>query len=64
MTKKQLLKALSLVEDDAVIVAVFEGKYFTKHKAALYGVNIVLDNDQLNASLLVHEMLEDEEKAA
>lgn len=63
MTKKQLLKALSLIDDDAVVVATFEGKYSTKYKASLYGVNILLDDDKLKASLLVHEDL-DEEKAA
>ena len=42
MTKKQLLQALSIVEEDAEVTAIFQGKYLTRYPALVNGINIVL----------------------
>ena len=37
MTKKQLLQALSIVEEDAEVTAIFQGKYSTRYPALVNG---------------------------
>ena len=64
ITKKQLLQALSVLEDDAEIIAVFQGKYSIKYPSVVEGVNIIFTDNTLKASLMVKEVLEEEEKAA
>ena len=44
MTKKQLLQALSIVEEDAEVTAIFQGKYSTRYPALVNGINIVFIN--------------------
>lgn len=61
MTKKQLLQALSLLNEEDQINAVFQGKYSTKYPADVRGVNIVFENNAPKASLLLHEIVEEDE---
>ena len=53
MTKKQLLQALSIVEEDAEVTAIFQGKYSTRYPALVNGINIVFINSTPQAELLL-----------
>ena len=56
MTKKQLLQALSIVEEDAEVTAIFQGKYSTRYPA----FNIVFINSTPQAELLLSEVVHEE----
>ena len=56
MTKKQLLQALSIVEEDAEVTAIFLGIYLTRYPALVNGINIVFINSTPQAELLLSEV--------
>ena len=60
MTKKQLLQALSIVEEDAEVTAIFQGKYSTSYPAFVYGFIIVFINSAPQAELLLSEVVNEE----
>ena len=60
MTKKQLLQALSIVEEDAEVTAIFQGKYSTRYPALVNGINIVFINSTPQAELLLSELVNEE----
>ena len=63
MTKKQLLQALSILNEDDVVTAQFHSKY-SVYPADVRGVNIEFKNNVPQALLLMNEILDDEDKEA
>lgn len=56
MTKKQLLQALSIVDDDTNISAVFNGRYANDYEAQIVGVKITFKENAVETILLINEV--------
>lgn len=56
MTKKQLLQALSIVDEDASIYALFKGRYANDYEAQIVGVKITFKENVVETILLINEL--------
>ena len=64
ITKKQLLKALSILDDEDMVMALYKGNYDGEYQSYVNGVKIVFENGDPKALILVKELDAEELKAA
>ena len=64
ITKKQLLKALSILDDEDMVMALYKGNYCGEYQSYVNGVKIVFENGDPKALILVKELDAEELKAA
>ena len=64
ITKKQLLKALSILDDEDMVIALYKGTYGGAHQSYVNGVKIVFEDGDPKALILVKELDAEELKAA
>ena len=64
ITKKQLLKALSILDDEDMVMALYKGNYGVEYQSYVNGVKIVFENGDPKALILVKELDAEELKAA
>jgi len=60
MTKKQILQALSILNDNDEVAVVFQDKYDSKHIASTNGVSITFSNNSTKLSIVTKELTEEE----
>ena len=56
MTKKQLMQALAILEEDDVLLAVYKGKYTGEVDSQVTGVKIMFKGESPKAIILVNEV--------
>ena len=60
MTKKQLMQALAILEDDDTVLAVYKGKYTAEIDSWVSGVKIMFKGNSPKAVIMVNELDEDD----
>jgi hypothetical protein len=56
MTKKQLIQALSVLQDEDQVMACYKGKYTSEIDSCVTGVKIIFKQDLPQVIILVAEM--------
>ena len=64
ITKKQLLKALSILDDEDMVMALYKGTYGGEYQSYVNGVKIVFEDGDPKALILVKELDAEELKAS
>lgn len=64
MTKKQLIQALTILDDESKVYAVFNGKYSSRYDAFVTGVEIKFKGDFPEAIIVLNEVSEEELRKA
>lgn len=59
MTKKQLIQALAILDEEDKVFAVYKGKYTSEVDSWVTGVKIMFNDDSPKAVIIVNEMDED-----
>lgn len=59
MTKKQLIQALSILNDEDKVLAVYKGKYTSEIDSKVTGIKIMFNEELPHAVIIVNELDED-----